>query len=73
MGRVGGRLTVTLPDGSRLPTGAALLAAGRTPNTEGLGLAEAGVERDGRGRIVIDRYHRTTAPGIYAAGAVVRW
>jgi NAD(P) transhydrogenase len=46
------------------------LAAGRAPNSDGLGLAEAGVERDSRGRIVIDRYHRTTAPGIYAAGDV---
>jgi NAD(P) transhydrogenase len=66
-----GPLTVTLTDGTRLPTGAVLVAAGRTPNTDGLGLVEAGVELDGRGRIVVDRHHRTTAPGIYAAGDVV--
>ena len=69
--RVDGTLTVALTDGTRLPTGAVLLAAGRTPNTDGLGLAEAGVELDGRGRIVVDHYHRSTAPGIYAAGNVV--
>jgi NAD(P) transhydrogenase len=44
------------------------VAAGRTPNTDGLGLAEGGVELDARGRVVVDRYHRTTASGIYAAG-----
>ena len=48
-----------------------LFAAGRTPNTEGLGLEQAGVRLDARGRIVVDRYYRTTAPGIYAAGDVV--
>ena len=48
-----------------------LFAAGRTPNTEGLGLEEVGVQLDARGRIVVDRYFRTTAPGIYAAGDVV--
>lgn len=69
--RVDGTLTVTLTDGTRLPTGAVLLATGRTPNTDGLGLAEAGVEIDGRGRIVVDHQFRTTAPGIYAAGDVV--
>ena len=48
-----------------------LFAAGRTPNTEGLGLDEVGVHRDARGRIVVDQYLRTSAPGIYAAGDVV--
>ena len=37
----------------------------------GLGLDEVGVQLDGRGRIVVDRYFRTSAPGIYAAGDVV--
>ena len=45
-----------------------LVAAGRRPNTEGLGLEEAGVRLDQRGRIDIDAYHRTSAEGIYAAG-----
>ena len=50
---------------------AVLVCAGRTPNTEGLGLEQAGVRTDARGRILVDGYHRTTAPGIYAAGDVV--
>ena len=50
--RVDGRLTVTLSTGAGLVTDAVLVAAGRTPNTEGLGLEEAGVRLDARGRIV---------------------
>jgi pyruvate/2-oxoglutarate dehydrogenase complex dihydrolipoamide dehydrogenase (E3) component len=45
-----------------------LLAAGRTPNTDDLGLDAAGVERDGRGYIVVDDELRTSAPGIWALG-----
>jgi NAD(P) transhydrogenase len=49
----------------------ALFAAGRTANTEGLGLEAIGISRDSRGRIVVDRNFRTTVEGIYAAGDVV--
>jgi NAD(P) transhydrogenase len=70
--RVDGRLSVTLSTGTVLAGDAVLFAAGRTPNTEGLGLEQAGVRLDTRGRIVVDRYYRTTAPGIYAAGDVVK-
>ena len=69
--RVGGRLTVTLSTGEVLTTEVVLFAAGRTPNTAGLGLAEAGVQLDERGRIVVDSYYRTSAAGIYAAGDVI--
>jgi NAD(P) transhydrogenase len=69
--RVDGRLRVTLSTGPVLSTDAVLFAAGRTPNSEGLGLAEAGVQLDARGRIVVDQFFRTTAPGVYAAGDVV--
>lgn len=48
-----------------------LFAAGRTGNTEGIGLAEVGVQTDERGRIVVDAHYQTTAPGIYAAGDVI--
>ena len=69
--RIDGRLTVTLSTGATVGTDAVLFAAGRTPNTEDLGLEEVGVQLDARGRIVVDRYFQTTAPGIYAAGDVV--
>ncbi len=47
-----------------------LLTTGRRPNTTGMGLAEAGVELDGRGAVVVDDRMRTTQAGIYAAGDV---
>jgi len=50
---------------------AVLVAVGRVPNTEGLGLAEARVETDSRGRIVVDEKLATNVPGIYAIGDVV--
>ncbi len=69
--RVDGRLKVTLSTGTVPDPDAVLMCAGRTPNTEGLGLEQAGVRTDARGRILVDRYYRTTAPGIYAAGDAV--
>ena len=69
--RVDGRLTVTLSTGGALETDIVLFAAGRVPNSGGLGLDDVGVQLDERGRVVVDRYFRTTAPGIYAAGDVV--
>lgn len=45
-----------------------LLAVGRRPNTDDLGLDEAGVETDARGYIIVDDELRTSAPGIWALG-----
>ena len=45
-----------------------LLAVGRRPNTDDLGLEQAGVTRDERGYIVVDDQLRTNVPGIYALG-----
>ncbi|MFM1966318.1 MAG: hypothetical protein RL134_2043 [Actinomycetota bacterium] len=59
---------VTLSDGSTVEGTHALLALGSVPNTEDLGLAEAGVQVDDRGFIEVDRVSRTTTRGIYAAG-----
>jgi dihydrolipoamide dehydrogenase len=49
-----------------------LVAIGRVPYTEGLGLKEAGVETDERGRVKIDDHFQTNVKGIYAIGDVVR-
>ena len=46
-----------------------LVATGREPNTDRLGLAEAGVQMAGHG-VLVDSRLRTTNPGIYAAGDV---
>ena len=45
-----------------------LLAVGRRPNTDDLGLEAAGVERDGQGYIVVDEELRTSVPHIWALG-----
>jgi dihydrolipoamide dehydrogenase len=48
-----------------------LLAIGRRPHVEGLGLAEAGVALDERGRVKTDGHFATNIPGIWAIGDVI--
>jgi dihydrolipoamide dehydrogenase len=48
-----------------------LVSTGRVPYTEGLGLKEAGVKLDERGRVVTDHYYATNVPGIWAIGDVI--
>jgi dihydrolipoamide dehydrogenase len=48
-----------------------LVAIGRRPNAEGLGLKEVGVELDERGRVKIDGHYKTNIDGIYAIGDVI--
>jgi dihydrolipoamide dehydrogenase len=48
-----------------------LVCIGRVPYTEGLGLKEAGVALDNRGRVQIDQHFSTSVKGIYAIGDVV--
>jgi dihydrolipoyl dehydrogenase len=49
-----------------------MVAVGRVPNTQGLGLAEAGVKCDNRGRVIVDEHFATSVPGIYAIGDVIK-
>jgi dihydrolipoamide dehydrogenase len=49
-----------------------LVSVGRTPYTEGLGLKEAGVALDNRGRVEVDHYFATNVPGIWAIGDVIK-
>jgi len=48
-----------------------LVAIGRVPYTEGLGLEAVGVNRDNRGRVVVDAHLRTNVGGIYAIGDAI--
>jgi dihydrolipoamide dehydrogenase len=48
-----------------------LVAVGRVPNTQGLGLAELHVKTDNRGRIAVDEKFAASVPGIYAIGDVI--
>jgi dihydrolipoamide dehydrogenase len=48
-----------------------LVAIGRVPYTEGLGLEHAGVQKDNKGRILTDQHFSTNVTGIYAIGDVI--
>ena len=48
-----------------------LVAIGRVPYTEGLGLEALGVKKDNRGRILVDPHYRTNVEGVYAIGDVI--
>jgi pyruvate/2-oxoglutarate dehydrogenase complex dihydrolipoamide dehydrogenase (E3) component len=65
------RIEVEIGESERraLDADAILVAAGRAPNTQDLGLEEAGV-RHGKNGVVVDRYLQTSQPHIYAAGDV---
>ncbi len=59
-------------DAATIDADVVLIATGRKPFTEGLGLAKAGVVMDTRGRVEINNHFQTSIPGIYAIGDVVR-
>jgi pyruvate/2-oxoglutarate dehydrogenase complex dihydrolipoamide dehydrogenase (E3) component len=60
---------VTCEDGAPQVTGShVLLAIGRKPNTDDLGLDKAGIDLDKRGYIVVDDQLKTTNPGVWAMG-----
>jgi dihydrolipoamide dehydrogenase len=54
-----------------LETDVVLVCIGRVPYTDGLGLKEAGVALDNRGRVQIDAHFATSVKGVYAIGDVV--
>ncbi|WP_243638185.1 mercury(II) reductase [Rubrobacter taiwanensis] len=75
VGRVegGGKKTVVAEAGRkerRMEAEEVLVATGRRPVLDGLGLEKAGIERDGRGALVLDETLRTTNPRVFAAGDV---
>ncbi|MDB6079735.1 MAG: mercuric reductase [Akkermansiaceae bacterium] len=67
-GRSGETVALTLGDGEVISGSHLLVASGRTPNTEGIGLEIAGVATGERGYITVDETLRTTAPHVWAAG-----
>ena len=66
-------LTVELKGGqtATIDTDVILVSVGRRPNSEDLGLADAGVAIDKRGYVVADDHLRTNVPGIYAIGDLI--
>jgi dihydrolipoamide dehydrogenase len=70
-----GRVEVTVEAGGQTTTelwDRVLVAVGRRPFTDGLGLEALGVARDARGRIEVDDRFQTSVPGIHAIGDVIR-
>lgn len=65
-----GGYIVTFDDGCKIGTDCVLMATGRRPKTEGLGVEAAGVEVEKSGAVKVDEFSRTTQPNIYAVGDV---
>ncbi|KRA83566.1 glutathione-disulfide reductase [Altererythrobacter sp. Root672] len=65
-----GVLKVSMTNHDPLEVDAVMYATGRVPNTEGLGLAEVGVEMGDKGEIKVDRFSKTNIDSIYAVGDV---
>ncbi|MEL6687576.1 MAG: glutathione-disulfide reductase [Pseudomonadota bacterium] len=65
-----GGLIVTFDDGTKIGTDCVLMATGRAPKTDTLGLENAGVAVDENGAVKVDEYSRTTQKNIYAVGDV---
>ena len=68
LGRKGDTVLATIDNGEVLAAEGVLFATGRTPNTQDLGLSEAGVALDERGAVAVDADSRTSVPTIYAIG-----
>jgi len=66
-------VTMVMASGKKVKADAFLWAAGRTGNTESLGLDNIGLETNSRGQVEIDGHYRTALEHIYAVGDVVGW
>ncbi len=67
----GSKVTVEIEGAESIAADRVLMAVGRVPNTENLGLESVGIQLDPRGRIPIDAHFKTSAAGVYAIGDVV--
>ncbi len=65
-----GGYSMRLAGGDMLEAGLVMYATGRSPNTAGLGLEEAGVELNAKGAVVVDDYSATAVDSIWAVGDV---
>ncbi len=68
--RADGRLLAHLTSGAVEETDTIMLAVGRVPNVEGLGLETIGIVADAQGAIPVDEYSRTSVDHVYAIGDV---
>lgn len=63
-------VALDLSSGEQLEVDVLLVATGRVPNSDGMGLEAAGVQVRDDGRVVVDEHGRTTADGIWALGDI---
>ena len=68
--KLGDELLATLDDGRELAADCVMYATGRVPNSEGLGLLEAGVDVRADGSIPVDEFSRTNLPNVFAVGDI---
>lgn len=68
--KTGGGYIVSFDDGSKIGTDLVFMATGRKPNTNGLGLENAGVKMAENGAVKVDKYSKTSQSNIYAVGDV---
>jgi len=68
--KTNGGYSLRLAHGDVIVTDLVMYATGRTPNTAGLGLAEAGVELDPKGAVAVDEFSQSSVPSIHAIGDV---
>lgn len=66
-------VTMHFQSGKRIKADALLWAAGRTGNTQNLGLDIVGLEANSRGQLDVDHNYKTSADHIYAVGDVIGW
>lgn len=66
-----GKIQIIDSDGKILAVDCVIMATGRNPNTDGLGLENTAVERDVHGAILVDDRLQTAEPGIFAVGDVI--
>ena len=64
-------VSVSVEGGSPVKADIVLVATGRVPNSEGLGLVAAGVETEGPGFVKVDERFRTSLEGVYAIGDLI--
>jgi NAD(P) transhydrogenase len=67
----GARVRIHLDSGKTIVAEKALYSVGRTGAARALNLAQAGLEPDNRGRLVVDTHFRTAVPDIYAVGDMI--
>ena len=68
--KAGAELVGHLDDGAKIAADQIMFAIGRAPNTAGLGLEAAGVERAWNGHVVVNEYSKSSVDSIFAVGDV---